>query len=195
MNLLLKFCRTLQFTQQSMLVNCLGLIRTKPDCIVRQTIYYPFLIFSKYTGDIVLAPQIWSESFSCKDYRYFPWPTFDVGKDNFQLDERKVPEIHNIPYLDVSATLNSDTDELCLLIVNRHPEKTIETTFEFRGYECENKVSTVVINGDDVYATSDFGKDNIRFEQSEETTQPHNLKWDFQPHSINVLKIRTGKAG
>ncbi|MCM8817261.1 MAG: hypothetical protein NC913_07115 [Candidatus Omnitrophica bacterium] len=194
MNLLLKFCRTLQFTHQSMLVNCLGLIRTKPDRIVRQTIYYPFSLFANHTGDTVLAPQVWSEGFSCKDYRYFPWPTFDVGKDNFQLDESKVPQIHNIPYLDVSATLNSKTDELCLIVVNRHPEKAINTTIEFRGYECENNIYVMVVNGDDVYATNDFGKENVKMEKFEEKIEPKSIKFSFQPHSITALKIKTRKA-
>lgn len=195
MNLLLKFCRTLEFTHQSMLVNCLGLIRTRPDGMVRQTIYYPFLIFSRFTGDIVLATEVWSENFSCKDYRYFPWPTFDVGKDNFQLDENKIPQIHNVPYLDVSVTYNSGTEELCLIAINRHPEKSINSSVELRGYECENRVLIMIVNGSDIHASNDFEKEDVKMEQYEEKIDPHSINWQFQPHSITVLKIKIRKTG
>ncbi|MCX7704885.1 MAG: hypothetical protein N2115_01320 [bacterium] len=194
MNLMLKFCRTLEFTHQSMLVNCLGLIRTKADGIVKQTIYYPFLLFANHTGDIVLAPDVWSEGFSCKDYRYFPWPTFDVGKDNYQIDESKVPQMHNIPYLDVSATFNSATDELCIIAVNRNTEEAIETSIDVRGYQCENKASLLVVDGPDVYAINDFGKDNIHMQQFEEKLETQNLKWCFPAHSITALKIKTKRV-
>lgn len=193
MNLLLKFCKTLEFTHQSMLINCLGLIRTKYDRIVRQTIYYPFALFSQHTGDIILAPDVWCETFTCKDYRYFPWPTFDVGKDNFQIDESEVPQIHNLQYLDVSASYNSDTQEICLIVVNRNPENSIDASIELRGYECENKSSIWIVDGPDVYATNDFEREDIKMHNYVEKMDPQKLRYNFKAHSITALKIKTRK--
>ncbi|HPP66830.1 MAG TPA: alpha-L-arabinofuranosidase C-terminal domain-containing protein [bacterium] len=190
MNLMLRFCRTLDFTHQAMLVNCLGLMRTKRNALVKQTLYYPFVLFSKETGDIVLAPEVWSEGFSCKDYRYFPWPVFDVARDNFQLDEDNVPDIHNIPYLDVSATYDSKEKNLCIIAVNRHPEKSISASIEPRGYEHKNRVFVSVVNGPDIDAINDFGKESVTMESYEEKIKTGTFQWDFPAHSISMLKIK-----
>ncbi|HOC02351.1 MAG: Intracellular exo-alpha-(1-_5)-L-arabinofuranosidase 1 [candidate division TA06 bacterium ADurb.Bin131] len=191
MNLLLRFCRTLDFSHQSMLVNCVGLMRTKPDALVKQTVYYPFILFAKETGDVVLAPEVWSDGFSCKDYRYFPWPTFDVGKDNFQMDESSVPEIHNVPYLDVSATYDSKENKICIIAVNRHPEKTLSASIELRGYRHKDTVSVSVVNGPDIYSINDFDEENVKMEQYQEKIKSDtNLQWDFPAHSITMLKIQ-----
>jgi len=193
MNLLLRFCRTLDFTHQSMLVNCLGLMRTRKDALVRQTIYYPFVLFANETGDTVLSPDVWSETFSCKDYRYFPWPTFDVDKDSFQIDERNVPEMHNVPYLDVSATYDSETNKLTIIVVNRHPEKDLTTSVDLRGYSYGNTVSVSVIDGPDVYAVNDFGKETVKMEECQEKIKTGSFQWDFPAHSITMLKIQLKK--
>lgn len=194
MNLILRFCRTLEFTHQSMLVNCLGLLRTKKNKLVRQTAYYPFFLFANLTGDTVLAPDVWCETFSCKDYRYFPWPTFDVGKDSFQIDEKNVPEIHNLPYLDVSATYDTQTDEVCLIVVNRHPEKSIDACIEFRNMVCEKNVCVSVMNGPDIYATNDFKNEAVGIQQYHEKINHENPVWKFPAHSITALRIKTGNT-
>ncbi|MCM8788399.1 MAG: hypothetical protein NC907_01275 [Candidatus Omnitrophica bacterium] len=191
LNLLLRFCRSLEFTHQSMLVNCLGLLRTKPDGLVRQTIYYPFMMFANLTGDMVFAPDVFSESFSCRDYRYFPWPTFDVNKDNFQMDESRIPEIHNLPYLDVSATCNTKSKQLCIIAVNRHPKKNIVCDIELRNTEIENYVDAFVVNGPDVDAVNDYENEKIKMEQYQEKINTENLQWDFPAHSITALVIQT----
>lgn len=193
MNMLLKFCRTLEFSHQSMLVNCLGLIRTKKDEIIRQTISYPFEIFTNLTGDTVFAPQVWCESFSCKDYRYFPWPTFDV-KDNFQIDESNVPDIHNLPYLDVSATYDSEKGSLCIITINRHPEKSIETSIELSNFEAEDKISVSEVNGPDVYSINDSGNSSVKMVQYQERIDGKNLIWKFPSHSITAINIKTKGA-
>ncbi|HOK79407.1 MAG TPA: alpha-L-arabinofuranosidase C-terminal domain-containing protein [bacterium] len=188
MNLLLGFCNWLDFTHQSMLVNCLGLIRTKQNKIVKQAIYFPFLLFASETGDTVLAPTVLCETFSCKDYRYFPWPTFDVGKDNFQIDESRVPQMHNVPFLDVSATYDSKENSLCIIVVNRHPEQSISTSIELRNCKCQKRITASVITGPDVYAENNFDKEVIGMETYQETLKNH-LIWDFPRHSITMLKI------
>jgi len=190
MNLMLQFCRNLDFSHQSMLVNCLGLLRTKKDKLVRQTIYFPFLLFAAETGNIVLSPCVFSETFSCKDYRYFPWPTFDVGQDNFQLDEKSVPEIHNVPYLDVSTTYDSEKNYLCIITVNRHPEKNITAKIQLREFEHNGIVSVAIINGPAIDATNDFDGERIGIERFQEKIKNNDFQWDFPAHSITMLKIQ-----
>ncbi|MCM8824683.1 MAG: hypothetical protein NC937_00815 [Candidatus Omnitrophica bacterium] len=191
LNLLLRFCRSLEFTHQSMLVNCLGLLRTKQDGLVRQTIYYPFMLFSNLTGDMVLAPDVFCESFSCRDYRYFPWPTFDVKKDNFQMDESKIPLIHNLPYLDVSSTYDTKSGQLCVITVNRHPEKDINCKIELHNIKIKNYADAFVVNGPDVDAINDYDNERIKMEQYQEKVKTENLQWNFPAHSITAIKIQT----
>jgi len=92
------------------LVNVIAPVMTNKDGGAwRQTIFYPFMLASRYGRGTSIRVQI-----DC--------PTYDWG------------EINNVPYLDVSAIRDDELGGITLFMVNRHQSETIEFELSLMGF-------------------------------------------------------------
>ncbi len=187
LNMLIRWCNLVDITTYFSLVNCIAPILTSPAGLVLQSVYYPLQIFASETGHIVLEPSVVSETFSCRDYKYFSWPVFDIIKDNFDLSEKDIPYIDGIPYLDVSATTNDTKTQISLIVVNRHPEQEIKTSLELLKFKPDKNISVLEINGKDIYSENSFEQKNIYVKKNILDSIPQT--YSFPAHSITLLKF------
>ncbi|MCL5674411.1 MAG: hypothetical protein M1501_01535 [Candidatus Omnitrophica bacterium] len=187
LNMIIRWCNFVDITTYYSLVNCISPILTGSAGLFLQSIYYPLKIFANETGHVVLAPEVISETFSCRDYRYFSWPIFDIVKDNFNLPEKDTPFMDGIPYLDVSATTNDTKTRITLIVVNRHPEQAIETLLKLPGFNPSENVSVWEINGKDIYSENRFGQENVSVKKN--SLDSISEIYSFPAHSITILKF------
>ena len=85
----------------------------------------------------------------------------NVNVEHYDVDEgvRRIPTIHDVPYLDVVATLNEKGDRLTLFCVNRHLTRDIPASVRVAGF------APGTVRGEQLTATSLYA--------GNDETQPH----------------------
>jgi len=112
------------------LVNVIAPIMTsKEGGAWRQTIFYPFMLASKYGRGTSMQLQI-----DC--------PTYNSG------------EMENVPYLDISAILDQETGAITLFMVNRHQSETLEFDLSLMGFGDLSIVDFQVMTHTDLLAVN-----------------------------------------
>jgi len=131
----------------------------------RQTIFYPFMLASKYGRGTALQPII-----DC--------PHYDTSKHS------------DVPMLDVSAVLSDNKTQLTLFILNRHMTEDVETEITLRGFEDYTPVSHLLLQNDDMKAVNTKEKENV-FPVETDLPKFNNgiLKTTFPKHSWNVVRL------
>lgn len=105
------------------LVNTIAPIMTEPQGRAWvQTTYYPFLYTSKYGRGTALKAEA-----DCPAYRC-----------SAALDA---------PFIDCSAVLSENKDELTLFLVNKHFEQDIQCNISLSGFSCESFIEWITLNG------------------------------------------------
>jgi alpha-L-arabinofuranosidase len=73
-------------------------------------------------------------------------------------------------------------------VVNRSPDKTLETQIELNSGRFDGKTRVVTINGQDVKAENTFEKpDRVQSEERFITILGKTTTYEFEPHSVTAL--------
>lgn len=67
----------------------------------------------------------------------------------------RLPEIVDVPYLDVVAALNDAGDTLTLFCVNRHLDRDLATSIDLKGFAARPSAQVQVLNSDSIYDSND----------------------------------------
>ena len=102
LNVFLRKCDVLEIACLAQIVNVIAPILTTPDCLVRQTIFFPFMLFSHYaTGQslnvLTLSPHYATKAFG------------------------------DVPVLDVSASYDPADGHSAVFLVNRSQKESVLT--------------------------------------------------------------------
>jgi alpha-N-arabinofuranosidase len=147
------------------MVNAIGTMYTSDQGIFRQTIYFPLKLYRRECGSQALACKVESPTFSSKSFQ-------------------------DVPYLDVSATLDAERKDLAIAVVNRHQSKPVRTTINTIGAKVGSKATLFEINGTSPEIENSFSKpDNVRIVQKEINRTGDKLDYVFPAHSITVIKV------
>jgi alpha-N-arabinofuranosidase len=145
-------------------VNVISPLTTSKSGILKQTTWWPLLIFSKYFRGHSLAVHV-----QCGEYEGETQPAWIRGSIE-------------TPWLDVSASLNDD-GTVNLAVVNVHESQSFETIVEGILDGAELEIHTV--NGGSVDDVNTAGKQLVGIERS-------SLTWTgsykFPAHSLTVLR-------
>ncbi|KAI9149108.1 alpha-N-arabinofuranosidase C [Paramyrothecium foliicola] len=145
-------------------VNVISPLMTTKDGLVKQTTWWPLLLYSRYMRGSTIAANVRSGEY---------------------LGETKPEWIRGAietPWLDVSAALGDD-GMINLAVVNIHEEKDFET--DIRGLTGGNEVEVHTVNGSGVKVVNTDGKQEVGITES---------KWDgkgaftFPKHSLTILR-------
>jgi alpha-N-arabinofuranosidase len=128
-----------------------------------QTIYYPLQLFANNSKGKSLELFVDSPKYSSKRFA-------------------------DVPFLDSSAAY--DNGALVLNVVNRHPDRAIETDFETEDKKFAGAVEVWEVNGPDIKAENDFDSTKVRAVQRSASAQGNRLSYSFPPHSYTMLKVR-----
>lgn len=144
-------------------VNVLGPLMTTKEGIIKQTTWWPLLLFSRYMKGWTIGTHV-----SCGEYAGDTEPKWIRG-------------IKNTPWLDISATLD-DKGWVNVVVVNIHEAKAIET--KIYGIASGN-VKVFTVTGKDLKATNMKGRQEVGMSES---VWDGKGPYTFPKHSITLLR-------
>jgi len=145
-------------------VNMIAPIRTRPDGLVLQTIFYPFELYSQSCGDLALDVHWQGE-------------TFDGG------------EYSGVRVLDVAASLDTASNRLAVFIVNRAlHESPVRLRLEMGQFAGGGEIA--IVNGRDIKVENTFeSPDNVTTTRAPLAASGSTLDVTLQPHSVTALLL------
>ena len=160
------------------LVNVIGPLFTNENDMFRQTIYFPLQLFAQNMKGTSLDVFVDCDTYDTEEF------FIGLGESTTQQED--------VPYLDVSASINGD--ELILAVVNRHKDNAIATDIQLQEGSFGGKLSVFEVNADDVKAQNDFGKEIVKtVEKPQLNAQGQKVTYSFPAHSFTLLKGKINK--
>lgn len=108
MNVFLRRSDVLKIACVAQIVNVIAPILTNASSLVKQTIFYPFQLFSKYAQGVALDVNLQSPMYSTKQYG-------------------------DLPVLDVSVSYDAANSQSAVFVVNRSLKEPLDTVLTWQG--------------------------------------------------------------
>jgi alpha-N-arabinofuranosidase len=176
LNIFVRHCRSVEIANLAQMVNVIAPIFTRPDGLFLQTIYHPLRLYAEHLHPIALDVLVDA-------------PTLDVPTG--ALDERdrtwNVAELGPFSLLDVSGTLDPDSNALCIAVVNRSRDQALSTSIDLGGRTFSGPVSGSIVDGPSVSSVNSFEQPEA-VSPREVHLEPGALTYDFPAHSVTVLR-------
>ena len=102
----------------------------------------------------------------------------------------RVADLGPFDLLDVSATCDAQARDLTLVVINRDPEREIQTTIQLADCTFEGKATAYEVTGESSGSINDFDRQAVGV--SERSVQPgdHSFEHSFPACSVTVLGAR-----
>ncbi|HLX95535.1 MAG TPA: alpha-N-arabinofuranosidase [Verrucomicrobiae bacterium] len=124
------------------LVNVIAPLVTNETSVLRQSIYYPYAWALKYARGKVLDLLVESETY----------PIHAAGlRADFARDD-------DVPYVDVTATLDPENGSVCLFMLNRDLDSERELVVEFQDPTPKQILTCETLTGSDLKAVNTFAQ-------------------------------------
>ncbi len=108
MNVFLRRSDVLKIACVAQIVNVIAPILARSNSMVKQTIFYPFQLFSKYAQGVALDVNVKSPMYATKQYG-------------------------DLPLLDVSVSYDADHGQSAVFVVNRSEQEPLTSIFTWQG--------------------------------------------------------------
>ena len=162
-NAFIRHANSVKMANIAQIVNVIAPVFTRRDGLVLQTIFYPFEVYSSTCGQTAL--DVWLTG-----------DTFSGGKCT------------GVPILDVSATLDNTGQQLALFVVNRSPDKAMETRIDLTTGRFSGNARVITVNGPDIKAENTFTEpDNVQSKEHTLSVDGQSIVYEFEPHSVTAL--------
>jgi len=163
LNAFIRHANTVKMTNLAQIVNVIAPVFTKPDGLFLQTIFYPFELYSRTCGNKSLDVWWGGDTFSGGGYT-------------------------GVRTLDVTATLDESSKQICVYVVNRSRTNAMETEIELTHGEFRGTVTANIVNGPDIKAENTFESSPTVYTREQQVTlRGRTLKYAFEPHSVTAL--------
>ncbi|KAF2424415.1 family 51 glycoside hydrolase [Tothia fuscella] len=149
-------------------INVISPLMTTKNGIVKQTTWWPLLLFSKYMRGHTIAVHV-----RCSEYEGPTAPAWIRGTIE-------------TPWLDVSASLNEAGTTTTLAVVNNHEHRSFSTQIE--GVD-GNSIEVYTVTGKGVNAVNTEDKEEVGIVES--TWDGKDL-FEFPKHSLTLLRWKSG---
>ncbi len=142
----------------------------------------------------VIAPIFTSEADLFLQTIYYPLQMFAMNSHGGSLElfvdspRYKSRRFDDVPYLDTSAAYKDGG--LVLNVVNRHPDRPIETDILLEDRRFSGPVMATEIGGVDLKASNDFGRKAVSPQSRTLQAQGERLRYAFPPRSYTALKAQ-----
>ena len=166
LNVFHRQCSSLGMTNLAQLVNVLPLIVTTSEIAYPTAMYYPFLLYTRMQE---YAMHVETQS-----------PRFDSDAMGGNITPKK-----NVPYLDVTATTNSDRSKLVLGLINRHPYRKMNIQINTEGWSRLDSVSSLTLTGNPLDANTEKNPHKLKVVNTEKPS----LFSELPPCSVTVWEF------
>jgi len=157
------------------MVNVIAPIFTNEEGLFLQTIYHPLKLCAEHMREFVLDAYVECE-------------THDLTTEASSWPHR-VADMGPFDVLDVSATLDDSGRGLTLVVVNRDPEREIETTVHLADATFEGDAMACEVTGKDPDSTNSFDRQEVGVSERSVQTGGHSFVHGFPASSITVLRV------
>jgi len=155
------------------IVNVLGLINTGDEGTFLSPMYYVFQLYSNYSQPILVPIQVESGTFSSQALASIKAQT-------------------EVPYLDVSATVNAGKNRLTVFVTNRHDFSSLRTRLEIQGVKPEGQVTVYELNAPSFESKNTFAEpEAVKLQELPPVKSGRNLVYTFPAHSLTALVFTT----
>ncbi len=132
--------------------------------------YWAFWLYSHYAGDTPVATQTTVREYSVKD------------------GVRRIPNIPDVPWLDVLATTDSTNHQLSLFVVNRNWQQAIPAEIQLHGFPAASTAEVKTLTSDSILTGNDeFHPDRVHPVSSQIGVPEGLIHYTFPPHSLTVF--------
>jgi alpha-L-arabinofuranosidase len=159
------------------IVNVIAPLMTNATSVLRQTIYFPYAWALKYAHGRVLDLRVESETYPIRAAGLRP----DFARDD------------QVPYLDVTATLDPRNGQLGLLMLNRDLQSERELTLDCRGLTPTRVLASETLTGADLKAANTFERPTLVAPRPLEAPRPAaSMTFKLPARSYSVVQLATG---
>ncbi len=145
----------------------------------------------KKRGRVFVTPQYWAFSLYSNYAGDTPVRTRTEGEEyNVQRGAHRVPDIPNVPFLDVLATTDSVHHNLALFVVNRDWRRAIPAAIDLKDFIPGPEATVRTLNADSILAKNDEEHpDTIRPVTTRLKVASANFRYEFPAHSVTVISL------
>jgi alpha-N-arabinofuranosidase len=173
LNVFVRNCDIVKMANMAQLVNVIAPIFTNEKGLFLQTIYYPLQLFAQHVKGTAL--DVFVDS-----------PKHNFGQAGAAPSQRPAPR-REIPYLDVSASINGN--EIVICVVNRNKDNAIATDIIAQEGSFAGNFEVYEVNGPDIKAENDFDKTTVKTtKKADIRASGQKITYSFAPHSFTMLK-------
>jgi len=161
------------------MVNVIAPIFTSPEGLFLQTIYHPLRLYAEWTLDVALDAFVEAETYhlSSEQEARSPW-------------QHRIARLGPFGLLDVACTADDAGREITLAVVNRDPERAIETTIEFVGATVQPGALVREVNSPHQEATNSFEQpETVSVAARQLDAGGSRLSYAFPAHSITLTRF------
>ena len=155
------------------LINTIGTIQTDPNGLVLTPVYLAFKLFRDHMyNNLVEDVHVECETFN----------TLKFGR---------IPRMENVPYIDCNANSNDESDELSIMLVNKHFTDKLNVNLEVKGFIPSNQGILEEMSSESPFDYNTVeNRDKIQvIEKDIENVEP-NMTIELAEHSVTILKLR-----
>src|SRR5215217_7265329 len=179
LNIFARNCETVRIANLAQMVNVIAPIFTNEEGLFLQTIYHPLRLCAEHMGEVVLDAHVECE-------------THDLTTEASSWPHR-VADLGPFDLLDVSATCDAEGRDLTLVVVNRDPEREIETTFQLADATFEEGAIAYEVTGESSGSINSFDRQAVGVSERSVQAGGHSFEHGFPACSVTVL--HAGLAG
>lgn len=158
------FIRHADIVKMANLTFLTGLVGSSPDGDFKNTLFYPFYLYSQNCQGMSLDVYTNCEKYSNELFK-------------------------EIPYLDVTAAYNESVKELVVNVINKHETKAITTDIVLQSGEYTGSASANEINGETINSTNTRTKEDVKTVTKEIKFKGNTIRYSFPAHSITQFQI------
>lgn len=161
LNSFIRHADVVKIANITMITNLVG---NSPEGDFKNSLYYTFLLYSKNALGIALDVKTICETYTNSIFS-------------------------NIPYLDVTAVLNTEAKKVVLNVVNRHETKDIETNIDLQTGTYSGKATINLINAENMDARNTRTEQIIKIDTEQVSFKGNSIKHAFPAHSFTQIEI------
>jgi len=158
------------------IVNVIAPLMTNKTSVLRQSIYYPYAWALKYARGRVLDLLVESE-------------TYPIRAQGLRPDFARNDEV---PFVDLTATLDPQNGQLCLLLLNRDLAAEREVVIDCRDFTPTRVLAAETLTGSDLKAVNTFENPKLVVPQPFEAPRPGaTMTFKLPARSYSVVHLAT----
>ena len=175
-NTLLRQAERVRLACLAQIVNVIAPLVTNETSVLRQSIYYPYAGALKYARGRVLELDVESESYPIKAEGLRP----DFARDA------------SVPFLDVVATHDPQSGQVCLLMLNRDLTGERELAVDWHDLTPSRVLACETLTGSDLKAANSFERPTLVAPRALEPPRVGSkMTFKLPPRSYSVAHIAT----